>query len=229
MLFLMVSLKQNLGGYFDKFLVALQPRRMELRDIYSNFFSGADGRMLDIGCGRGNHLDGVEFNVNLIRIGLDSHKASLDFALAAGRYNEIICADAGSHLAKCADKSYEYVLASCVIEHLEKMDGLLLLAEMERIASKGVIVFTPNGFVPQPPDPDNPANEHKSGWTVTTFRKRGYMVENGLYGLKWLRTSFGEPKIRPKILGDLVAKSTARLVWLVPSMAYQIVAIKICD
>ena len=37
---------------------------------------------------------------------------------------------------------------------------------MEKVARKKVIVFTPNGFVPQRPYDGNPFQEHLSGWSV---------------------------------------------------------------
>ena len=218
-------MKKFLGKSFDRGLQFLQPKRMELAAIYSKIFADASGSLIDIGCGVGGHLRDVEFNRDLLRVGIDSHQASLDVALQNGVYTSVINADAKLFLASCEDNSYDFVLASCVIEHLEKSEGLAFLTEIERVAARKVILFTPNGFVPQPPDIDNPANEHKSGWKVEEFRSRGYQVNYGLYGLRFLRTSFGLPTIRPTMLGDLLSKATSRAVFRLPNLAYQIVAV----
>lgn len=72
------------------------------------------------------------------------------------------------------DRDYDLVYALDVIEHLEKADGRRLLNELERVARRRVLIFTPNGFQPQ--EDENPWNVHRSGWTPDDFRRRGYVT-----------------------------------------------------
>lgn len=88
------------------------------------------------------------------------------------------------------DRSFDLVFALDVIEHLEKPDGGRMLSEMERVARRRVLIFTPNGFYPQ--ESDDPWQVHRSGWTHADFRPRGYTVglvdfDYGKHGLEPLR------------------------------------------
>lgn len=76
------------------------------------------------------------------------------------------------------DRSVDTILLIDVIEHLEKKDGELLLAETLKKAKKQVVIFTPLGFVQQHVRPDgtdawglNGADwqEHRSGWLPDEF------------------------------------------------------------
>lgn len=181
--------------------------------------------MVDLGRGEGNHLEGIERGGQARWIGVDSHKASLDKALLKDIYSEVAAEDILSNLGNAQTSSIDTVLASCVLEHLPKSDGYLLLSEMKRVCKRRAIIFTPNGFVPQPPDIDNPANEHKSGWSVEDLRSFDFRAISGLYGHKRLRGSFGLPVIRPMLIGDLLAKTTSRLAYRFPRFSYQIIAV----
>jgi hypothetical protein len=94
---------------------------------------------------------------------------------------------------------------------------------MKRVCSRNALIFTPNGYVPQPGAPDSPDNAYRSGWEVHELEESGFRVKIGLYGFKKLRTSFGLPSIKPQLFGDLVAKLTSRFVFRRPKLAYQIV------
>lgn len=67
---------------------------------------------------------------------------------------------------------WDLVYALDVIEHLTKADGLKLLDQMERLARKRVLIFTPNGYRKQ--TSDIPWQIHRSGWTAEELRARGY-------------------------------------------------------
>lgn len=59
-----------------------------------------------------------------------------------------------------------------VVEHLEKEESKKLLSETIAIVNK-VVVFTPNGFMPQD---DGEWNTHRSGWTPQDFVGDGWEV-----------------------------------------------------
>lgn len=220
----MKSPTRALGSAFDRLLVVLQPESIELPKRYTALLRESS-ELADLGCGQGNHLLGVPKPSIHQWLGVDSHEASLQVALDRGVYDKVEQSDVLTWLQNAASGSIDTVLASCVIEHMPKDMGFCLLNEMKRVCKRQAIVFTPNGFVPQPPDPDNPANEHVSGWTVGEFRQAGFDVRYGLNGLRGLRTSFANPVVKPRIFGDFLAKLTARPVSRIPRLAYQILAV----
>ena len=75
-----------------------------------------------------------------------------------------------SELGSFDSCSFDCVTALDVIEHIKKAEGLRLLEDMERIAKKRIVVFTPNGFLPQSVHNNNPLQIHKSGWKVKEMR-----------------------------------------------------------
>jgi ubiquinone/menaquinone biosynthesis C-methylase UbiE len=214
----------SLGKVYDNFLARLQPPKVELKQQYLRLLSDCD-TLYDVGCGAGNHLENISFRSKGTWIGIDSHQASLDLASKKEIYSQVVCADILEFLTNCPDSSVDTVLASCVIEHMPIEIGLRLLEEMKRVCRISAVIFTPNGFVAQPPDVDNAANEHVSGWSPKVLSTNGFLIDSGLYGFKKLRSSFGLPTIKPMMLGDLVAKSTSRLAFRFPSLAYQVVAV----
>lgn len=83
------------------------------------------------------------------------------------------------------DNSIDLVVAFDLIEHLDKADGERLLQEVVRIAKHKVIVFTPDGFMPQHVGPDddegwgvtgNVLQTHLSGWDAGEFINHGARV-----------------------------------------------------
>ena len=220
----MRMLKKILGKPFDNFLLILQPPKIELTAVLQELL-GSTPLLADMGCGEGSHLKMVKRKVDSHWIGVDLHQPSLEAAKSRGLYDATHCAGIIDWLRQQPTSSIDTVLASCVIEHLDKTDGFELIKEMKRVSSKQAIVFTPNGFVPQPGSLDNPDNAHRSGWEVQELEELGFEVKIGLYGFKKLRTSFGLPSLNPQIFGDLIAKSTSRFVFHRPKFAYQIVGV----
>ncbi|MFN3498207.1 MAG: methyltransferase domain-containing protein [Pannonibacter indicus] len=81
-------------------------------------------------------------------------------------------------LSVLPDKSADSVFMFDVIEHLDKDQGHLLLAEAERIARDQIGIFTPLGFVDQSYEADDKdawgfdntlLQTHRSGWTPSDF------------------------------------------------------------
>ena len=220
----MSIVKKLFGKAFDNLLVNLQPPSIELTAVLQDLLLDTTS-LADMGCGAGAHLKNVRKIAGSNWIGVDSHQASLDLASTQGIYEMTFREGIIEWLRAQPSSSIDTVLASCVIEHLEKEDGLELVGQMKRVCSNRAIIFTPNGFVPQPGSADNPANAHLSGWRVGELEKLGFEVSVGLYGLRKLRTSFGLPTIRPLMLGDLIAKATSRFVFRHPTFAYQIIGV----
>lgn len=81
------------------------------------------------------------------------------------------------------DSSVDSIFALDFIEHLEKDEGVLFLAEAIRVARRQVVVFTPYGFYPQ----DYSESDEKDRWgldgTQWQIHKSGWMPED--FGSGW--------------------------------------------
>ena len=161
------------------------------------------GTVLDVGCGSDSPLQYVH-GVGR-KTGVDAFAPSLEASRARGLHDEYLLMEL-ENLALPA-RSYDAVVLLDLIEHFEKPAGLEFLARLEALAVKKVLVFTPNGFLPQPPFENNPWQLHRSGWTTQEFRGLGYRVE-GVLGLKALRGPMHRPRFWPAPLWERVANLT---------------------
>ena len=129
------------------------------------YLSDGHTKILDIGYGFGNHwapIGGVPQHAHCTAI-----EAAESWA-AKTVYPEnvdVIIGTAPQVLGTLGSNSFDVVIAFDLIEHLSKEDGYRLVYEMERIARRICVIFTPNGHVWQPPRPDNSFDAHLSGWT----------------------------------------------------------------
>jgi SAM-dependent methyltransferase len=179
--------------------------------------------VLDVGCGEDARLirlvPGIPRSVGVdARVPIDDR--------SGGPHSEYRQLDIRSLADHFPTGSFDCVVALDVIEHLDREDGLRLLASMESIAQRKVIVFTPNGFLPQPPAPDNPHQEHVSGWSVEDFEGRGYEVV-GMNGWKPLRGPYAEVRWRPRGLWRRLSMLTQPLVDTHPRRAFQLLCVKV--
>jgi len=92
------------------------------------------------------------------------------------------------------DNSFDVCICCDVIEHLPKFEGYNLLYNIERISSMEGYLFTPNGFVKQAPEPNNPYNAHISSWLISEIRNFGWDHTTGLGGFKFFYSEYGLPK-----------------------------------
>ncbi len=124
------------------------------------------------------------------------------------------------------NKSFDAVVLLGVIEHLKRSDGKILLAKLEKIAKKKIIISTPNGFLTQDPSPDNPYQEHISGWTTSDFKKFGYNVY-GLRGFKFLRGEYALVKYKPWYFWLFLSSMTQHITYHTPQVAFELLPVKI--
>lgn len=185
---------------------------------------GTCDSVLDIGCGSRSPLH--SFSKLIPRtVGIDGHAASIERSRAAGihsEYHQMELMDAGHRFGP---KSFDAVVALDVIEHFEKQDGFRLLEMMESLARKRVIIFTPNGFLPQDEWDSNVHQVHRSGWEVYDFELRGYRVF-GMSGWKPLRGDYALPRIRPFKIGSRLSILTEPFATRFPRHAFQLLAIR---
>ncbi|MBZ4407678.1 class I SAM-dependent methyltransferase [Myxococcus sp. MISCRS1] len=185
---------------------------------------GTCDSVLDIGCGSGSPLKHISHEFSRT-VGVDGYTASIERSRAAGihqEYHQLDLLQVGQHFAP---KSFDAVIALDVIEHFDKPEGYRLLEMMESLARKRVVIFTPNGFLPQDEWDNNVHQVHRSGWEVYDFELRGYRV-TGMSGLKPLRGDFALPRIRPARLGSRLSILTEPLATRVPQLAFQLFAVR---
>lgn len=190
----------------------------ELKNVVGNLKT-----LLDVGCGKASPIKG--FSKDIYCVGVDSFKPSLDQSAKDKIHNKYILANILEIRKSFATDSFEVVLASDVIEHLTKIEGEKLLIDMESIASKKVVIFTPNGFLHQGEFDNNPQQVHKSGWTVQDFKMHGYKVL-GINGWKPLHKEFAIPKFKPHRLCQFISDLSQFIVKNHPELAFQLLAVK---
>lgn len=133
--------------------------------------------VLDVGCGDGEFMLKVNPDKKYDVVGLDLHKPHLKKAKQTGVYKKVVFSDLRK--LKLKKNSFDVVLASQVIEHIDKKEGLSMISILEKLAKRKVIISTPNGFVPFDPFDvidDNPFQVHKSGWEIEEMKRYGYKV-----------------------------------------------------
>ena len=133
--------------------------------------------VLDVGCGVGATL--TRFCCP-IKIGIDVHRPYLENTKSGEPFIKLNFS--AEHLSELfLPNSIDSVTLIDVIEHFEKEVAVNVLSQVEEIAAKRVIIFTPRGFFNQiEVDHYGLGGEsyqrHRSGWEVEDFQKLGYNV-----------------------------------------------------
>jgi hypothetical protein len=182
--------------------------------------------LLDVGCGEASPIAGTAaLGAISGTVGIDSHVPAVERCRRTGPYEryEPVAALAAAEVFGPA--SFDVVMALDVIEHLEKEDGRRLLDVLETVARRRVIIFTPNGFLPQGALEGNPFQVHRSGWWPEEFLVRGYRVV-GVNGWRALRGEEWKPRVRPHQLGDRLSAATQPFVTHHPHRAFALLAVR---
>jgi SAM-dependent methyltransferase len=161
---------------------------------------------LDVGCGASSP---TRF-VNLMHtVGVDAHPPTLAQARAHRTHDDLRPIPAQEIDRYFPEASVDCVVALDLIEHLTKEEGVALIAAMERIARKKVVLFTPNGYLHQLSH-EGDLQEHRSGWNVEEMERLGFRVV-GMHGCRALRGEQHRLRIRPRLLGGLLAVASHHL------------------
>lgn len=170
---------------------------LQLRTILSDCKT-----ILDLGCGE---LSPIRF-VSARTYGVDAHKSSIVKAKKIGTHDFFKLLDVRNLSDYFRPKSFDAVVALDLIEHLSKEEGYKLIRGMEQLASKKVIIFTPNGFLPQKGEGLH-LNEHLSGWQVDEMRKLKYKVI-GVFGHKFFRSANHKIRFKPEAFWGLLSEAS---------------------
>jgi hypothetical protein len=196
-----------------------QYRRLLEREIVSTCET-----LLDIGCGSSSLIQ--HFSPQLkFTFGIDLDESNITKSQLKSIHNEYRVMNATDIGEYFMPKSFDCVLASDVIEHLTKDDGLKLISMMEQIATRKVIIFTPNGFLPQDGYDPSPYSLHLSGWNIDEMRGMGYRVI-GINGWKLLRGEVAKIKWKPRYLWYIVSLLSQLLTEANPKYAFQLLCVK---
>jgi len=164
--------------------------------------------VLDIGCGKNSALRFMKF---LSKTGIDAYQKDLEIAQLNKTHDQFIHADAKNFIEKLPHYEFDCAVAIDLIEHLSKEDGLKLIKSMEFCSVKKIVIYTPNGFLPQPSLEPGDYQEHISGWEVDEMKALGFEVY-GAIGPKFMRGAFHQLKFRPIILWG-IASSILQHLW----------------
>lgn len=178
-------------------------------------------QVLELGCGTFSPL--IQIAGDFALDGVDLFEGALEAARKTGRYRKLFQQDVAA--PNFGDKTYDAVCSLDLIEHLEREKGETLIREMERITRQKVILFTPNGFLPQSGYNGNPWQVHRSGWTVADFRKRHFRVY-GMNGLRFLRGEKALIRWKPVSFWRRVSNLSEYLVKFIPQLSFQLLAVK---
>lgn len=138
--------------------------------------------ILDIGCGDGSAIERLNLPRNFEITGIDIYEPYLKIAKGKKIYKRLIKMDARKIEV---NKKYDIVLASHVLEHLDRADGERFIKKLEKIANKRVVIAAPVGYSPQGEYDSNPHQLHKSHWSVDDLRKLGYSVSSQGLRILW--------------------------------------------
>ncbi|MES2766755.1 MAG: methyltransferase domain-containing protein [Bacteroidota bacterium] len=193
-------------------------------DLLEKEIIGSCETLLDVGCGSDSPI--AQFSKKLRHsVGIDGFQPSIDKSRAKGIHSDYQLGNVLKTGEIFPPKSFDCVVALDLVEHLEKADGLKLIADMEKIARKKVIIFTPTGFQEQRAYDGNEYQIHRSGWEVEEMQKMGYRVL-GINGWKPLRGERAEMNFKPKKLWYLISLLTQPFTENSAKQAYQMLCIK---
>jgi hypothetical protein len=137
-------------------------------------------------------------------VGFEGYAPSVEKAKRLNTTDEMIQGDVRD-LARCFHpKQFDACVGLDVIEHVVKPEGLKMMQDMERIAARKVIFFTPSGFLRQGQTANGDLQEHLSGWEPAEMTGYGYRVA-GFLGPKKLRGEYQAIKGRPRFFWSLIS------------------------
>lgn len=181
--------------------------------------------ILDVGCGRTSSLIGID--KGSYRIGLDIYTLYIHEIRGLSVHNAYVLGDA--RVLPFKSKSFDCAVATEILEHLDRHDGLAMITEIERVVKKKILMTTPNGFLPTYAGPeDNPEEKHLCGYTARELEKLGFKVY-GFHGLRTLwKVEQGQAviRLRPRKLFIRLMEMSQPFVYCYPSLAFQFFLIK---
>ncbi len=180
--------------------------------------------LLDLGCGPRSPIS--RFSAKIPHsVGVDIFEEAILSSQKAGIHKAYRQIDICFVADVFPPKSFDVVIALDLIEHLHRVDGLRLIDSMEKIARKKIVIFTPNGYVPQDDLNHNVWQRHLSGWSYNEMLDLGFKI-TGISGWKSLRGRHGEIAHRPKIFWFLISRLSQFYTENHPSKSFALLCVK---
>ena len=181
--------------------------------------------LLDVGCGKGEPARFINRKGKYFAVGFDAFEPYLRECLTQKIHNAFVQGDV--RLLPFADHSFDSVICLEVLEHLERADGEKLLKELERVASKQVILSTPVGKYQQGVFDGNPHQEHKYIWQPSEMKNKGYKIKGvGLRNLSGKAGIESKHSAPVQVLFNILWVLTGPFTHYFPDMAGDMVCIK---
>jgi len=187
--------------------------------------------VLDLGCGPNSPLqycEGITYSV-----GVDVYPPYLETARKKQIHSEYVTGLILDMDFKA--RSFDVVILIDVLEHIDKINGHLLLQRIEKWAKKKVVIITPNGFISQSGYDKNIFQKHLSGWSYEELIKKDFAIR-GLAGYKFLRKGRTEDtresdlstsmRFHPKLLWFIIATLSQAYTYYFPSLAFSLFCVK---
>lgn len=201
-------------------------------EVIFRIFERRFNSLLDFGCGFGKwgYLTKIQLKTiggSEYVVGCDVWLHNLSFCREHGIYDDYVRCDIRA--IPFRERSFEVVVACEVLEHLTKPEGRKFIGQAEHVASRNLIISTPNGEWPQDALLGNEFQRHRSAWVSEELRQLGFHVA-GVAGLsagtrgKLLRY-LGRGKGLPA-LGSVILALAGILSPRIPRLGNELVASK---
>ena len=180
--------------------------------------------ILDLGCGKGLPMIGINKHKKLFSIGADLCLLRIKECLRRKVHDGYVLCDV--RFLPFKKKTFNVVLCLEVIEHLLKNEFFSFKYEIEKIATCQIILSTPVGFFPISEHMDSP-DDHKSGWIPVEFEKWGYKIR-GINGLRCLHNTILKcsPFSKSQILKYILSYLSSFFVYFFPIFAHCMLCVK---
>ena len=193
--------------------------------------SGRKIKVADLGCGSAEYWKHGEFqrvlDNNILELCLID--ASDSFSKMKNSFGPNVTLHSGlmpDVLKDFSDDFFDVTIALDLIEHFPEHTGISFLYEVDRVTLLSSALFTPNGFVWQPPSENNPWNAHLSGWSPSDLRKLGWTKTLGCVGFKKFYGPYGIRKRNLNRFTFVLHVLSFPIIKVFPTLAFSFVAIK---
>lgn len=179
--------------------------------------------ILELGCGDNSPLLQIGYGKKTAAV--DIFKPYVDKHSRLGNY--MACNHADILTMPFPEKTFDAVVMCDVLEHLPRdtvMD-IKLFGQMEKCAKRKVILYTPNGFVPNDLHDGDPYQAHVSAWEPGDYQERGYSVK-GATGLRWLFGKDSLFKYHPYSVCSILGMLSQPMIYNKPKWARHSYAVK---